>query len=137
MTVMWKSYRYLRSNPSLLKPMAQMEERVSRLPVYHIPKSRVRSVESYLQNGDICAITSDGKYGYTSHVGLILKKDGRAHFVHATSSRDKGRQVIIDRPITTYVHELRSHAGIVVCRPKDLPAPEMIAMLDKERKDRQ
>ncbi|MDX1680135.1 MAG: DUF1460 domain-containing protein [Akkermansiaceae bacterium] len=122
MTVQWKSYRYLRSNPSLLKPMARIEKRVSRLPVYHIPKSKVRAVEKYLHDGDICAITSSGKYGYTSHVGLILKRNGRALFVHATSERDKGRKVIIDRPITSYLHERSKHAGIIICRPKDLPA---------------
>ncbi len=127
MTVMWKSYRYLRSDPSLLGPMAKVEQRVSRLPVYHIPKHKVRSVESYLQNGDICAITSQGKYGYTSHVGLILKKNGRAYFVHATSDRDKGREVIIDKPITTYVNARSKHAGIIICRPKDLPLPEQLA----------
>jgi len=123
MTLAWKSYRYLRNNPSLLKPMARIEERVSRLPVYHIPKSRVRSVEQYLQNGDICAITSKDESAYTSHVGLILKRNGRAYFVHATSDRDKGRKVVIDRPITSYVNELPKHAGIIICRPLDLPPP--------------
>jgi hypothetical protein len=131
MTVQWKSYRYLRSNPSLIGPMADIEKRVSRLPVYHIPKSAVRDVESHLLSGDICAITSLGKYGYTSHVGLILKSNARAYFVHATSDRDKGRQVIIDRPITSYLHEMSKHAGIIICRPKDLPAPEQLAQVDK------
>lgn len=124
MTLMWRSYRSLRANPSLRNPMAAIERKISNLPVYHVPKSRVRAVEQHLRDGDICAITSNGKSGYTSHVGLILKRNGRALFVHATSDRDKGRKVIIDRPITTYLHELPKHAGIVICRPKDLPAPQ-------------
>jgi len=45
----------------------------------------------YLQDGDICAITSNWKYDYTSHVGLIMKIKGRAYFAHATSDHDKGR----------------------------------------------
>jgi len=121
MTVQWKSYRYLRSNPSLIEPMGKIEAQVSRLPVYHIPKSKVRGVEKYLQHGDICAITSHGPGGYTSHVGLIMRSKNRAYFCHATSDRSKGRMTIIDRPITDYVNGASKHAGIIICRPNDLP----------------
>jgi hypothetical protein len=41
--------------------------------------------------------------------------------MHATSSRDKGRCTVLDKPITDYLQENPSHAGIVICRPKDLP----------------
>ncbi len=121
MTVQWKNYRYLRSTPSLIEPMGSIESQVSRLPVYHLPKSRVRGAEAYLQNGDICAITTYGPYGYTSHVGLITRVNNRAYFCHATSDRDKGRMTLIDRPITDYLNENSKHAGIVICRPNDLP----------------
>ena len=121
MTVQWKSYRYLRSTPSLIEPMGRIEAQVSNLPVYHVPKKKVRDAEKYLQNGDICAITSHGPGGYTSHVGLIIRLKDRAYFTHATSDRDKGRMVIIDRPITDYVNGASKHAGIIVCRPNDLP----------------
>jgi hypothetical protein len=121
MTVQWQSYRYLKSNPDLIAPMGEIEARVSKLPVYHIPKSRVRAIEPLLQNGDVCAITTHGDWGYTSHVGLILKVNGRAYFCHATSDRDKGRMVIIDRPISDYLNENQKHAGVVICRPLDLP----------------
>jgi hypothetical protein len=121
MTVGWKSYRYLRNNPGLLPEMGRIEARVSKLPVYQVPKSKVRGVEKHLADGDVCAITSNWQGGYTSHVGLILRIKGRAVFTHATSDRSKGRMVIIDRPITDYLNGGSGHAGIVVCRPKDLP----------------
>lgn len=121
MTVQWKNYRYLRSNPSLIEPMGKIEAQVSNLPVYQIPKSKVRAVENYLQNGDICAITSTDKSGYTSHVGMIVRLNNRAYFTHATSDREKGRMVIIDRPITDYLNDSAKHSGIVICRPNDLP----------------
>lgn len=121
MTVQWKNYRYLKNNPSLIAPMGKIEAQVSKLPVYHIPKNQVRKAEAYLQNGDICAITTHWKYGYTSHVGLIVRIKGRAYFTHATSERDKGRMTIIDRPITDYLKQNSKHAGIVICRPFDLP----------------
>lgn len=121
MTVQWKSYRYLRNNPSLLPEMGRIEARVSNLPVWHIPKKNVRAIEGYLADGDVCAITYNGSGGYTSHVGLIVKLQGRAYFTHATSDRDKGRMTIIDRPITDYLNQGSKHAGIVVVRPNDLP----------------
>ncbi len=121
MTVQWKAYRYLRSNPSLIGPMGKIEAQVSNLPVYHIPKSKVRNAEKYLQNGDICAITSKHPGGYTSHVGLIIRIKDRAYFTHATSDRDKGRKVVIDRPISDYVNGAAKHAGIIICRPNDVP----------------
>lgn len=124
MTVQWKAYRYLKANPNLIAPMGQIEAQVSRLPVYHIPKQNVRSVEKYLQNGDICAITTNSKDGYTSHVGLIMRVKDRAYFCHATSDRDKGRMTIIDRPISDYVNGAAKHAGIIICRPNDVtPSP--------------
>ena len=125
MTVQWKSYRYLKSNPSLIEPMGRLEAQVSRLPVYHIPKSKVRDVEKYLQDGDICAITTTWETGYTSHVGLIVRINNRAYFTHATSDRDKGRMTVIDRPITDYVNGGSKHAGIIICRPNDLPPSAM------------
>jgi len=121
MTVQWKAYRYLRSNPSLIEPMGKIEAQVSDLPVYHVPKSKVRGAEKYLQNGDVCAITTHGPGGYTSHVGLIIRLRDRAYFAHATSDTDKGRMTVIDRPIADYVNGASKHAGIVICRPNDVP----------------
>ena len=121
MTVQWKSYRYLKNDPSLISKIGAIEKQVSRLPGYHVPKAKVRSVEHLLQDGDICAITSNWKYGYTSHVGMIVKRGGRARFMHATSERSKGRRMILDRLISDYLKESSSRAGIVISRPKELP----------------
>lgn len=121
MTSQWRAYRYLRSTPSLIEPMGKIEAYVSNLPVYQVPKSKVRDAEKYLQSGDICAITTNDKDGYTSHVGMIIRVKDRAFFVHATSDYDKGRMAIIDRPITDYVNGQSKHAGIIICRPNDVP----------------
>lgn len=121
MTEQWASYRYLKANPRLIKPMAKIEKRVSRLPVHYVPKERVKTVEPLLQDGDICAIATTLPFQYTSHVGLIMRLRGRAYFMHATSSHDKGRCTALDKPIANYLMESPRHAGIIICRPKDLP----------------
>jgi hypothetical protein len=121
MTVQWKNYRYLKSNPALVEPMGKIEAQVSKFPVYHVPKSMVRAAENYLKDGDVCAITTTWHSGYTSHVGLIVRLNKRAYLMHATSDRDKGRMTVIDRPITDYLNQSSKHAGIIICRPNDVP----------------
>src|SRR6266699_5491997 len=71
MTVGWRHYRYLAHNRSLLRPLAQMEARVSSRPLYQIPKRRVAAAESKLRNGDIVGIIGHDRSGNysTSHVG--------------------------------------------------------------------
>jgi hypothetical protein len=125
MTLAWKSYRYLKNTPSLLPAMAELEYKVSALPVYQIPKSQVLNAEKYLTDGDVCAITTTSSSQYTSHVGLIMRYKERAYFMHATSSSDKGRCTVFDKPINDYVRELSSHSGIIICRPKDLPPSKL------------
>ena len=132
MTTAWKSYRYLRNNPSLLPRMAVIQEKVSALPVYHIPRSRVASAERHIQTGDIIAITCKDSSSYTSHVGIAVRKSDGVHFMHATSRRSAGRKVILDGRISEYLRGSDDHYGIVIYRPFDLAAPNASSLASKE-----
>ena len=118
MTRGWKSYRYLKANKSLLRPLARMEARVSSRPLYQIPKSRVPAIESQLRTGDIIGIVShDGRLFGTSHVGLALRSsDGVLHFMHASAPHNYGR-VVIDQRLSNYLFRYGSDTGILVARP--------------------
>ena len=118
MTSGWHSYRYLKSNPALLGPLAKMEARVSSRPLYQIPKSRVASIEPKLRSGDIIGIIShDGRLFGTSHVGLALRSsDGVLRFMHASSPRNYGK-VVIDSSLSSYLYRYGSDTGILVARP--------------------
>ena len=118
MTVGWKSYRYLRNNPSLLGPLGRMEANVSSRPLYMIPKSQVARIEPSLRNGDIIGIVSrDGRGFSTSHVGLAYRtSDGVLHFMHASAPRNYGK-VVIDSRLSSYLYRYGSHSGILVARP--------------------
>jgi hypothetical protein len=117
MQIAWRSYRYLRNNPSLRSGIAKVEARVSQLPVSYIPRSKVAKIESQIQDGDVLAIASADTSGYTSHVGLAVRDGSTCRFMHATSSRDKGRRVIVDHRISQYLAEKRDHIGLIVFRP--------------------
>jgi hypothetical protein len=117
MTVLWKSYRYLRNTPELLPSMAKHQARVSLLPVYYIPKSRVAAIESKLQDGDIFGIVTVHQGGFCSHVGLAYRDSkGVMRIMHASSNEKK---VIIDSSISGYLNKYSSHAGLMVARPQE------------------
>src|SRR5882724_2159822 len=119
MTQGWRHYRYLAANRSLLRPLGQMEARVSTRPLYEVPKSRVAGIESKLRSGDIIGIISRDRSGLhsTSHVGLALRtNDGVLHFLHASAPHNYGR-VVVDARLSSYLYRYRTDAGILVARP--------------------
>jgi hypothetical protein len=119
MTFGWRHYRYLKANPSLLKPLGQMEANVSARPLYQIPKNRVAAIEPKLKSGDIIGIVSRDRPGLysTSHVGLAYRtKDGVLHFLHASSPHNYGK-VVLDSRLSSYLARYRSDSGILVARP--------------------
>lgn len=118
MTINWRSYRYLKADPSLRGGIRSMENRVASLPFYHIPKSRVAGIESKLRSGDIIGITTKDRGGIgTSHVGLALRDEkGVLHFMHASSPRNYGR-VVVDARLSDYLRHFKSDVGIIVARP--------------------
>ncbi|MEA3211534.1 MAG: hypothetical protein QOE70_4591 [Chthoniobacter sp.] len=118
MTVAWRSYRYMRNNPDLRAGIRDMEARISRMPMYYIPKKNVPAIESKLRSGDIIGVCDyDGGLIGTAHVGLAYRtNDGVLHFLHASSPRNYGK-VVLDQQLSGYLNKFRSHAGIIVARP--------------------
>ncbi len=118
MTINWRTYRYLRSNPALRVGIKNMEQRVSELPMSHIPKAQVAAIESRIHSGDIIGITTHDPGGFgTSHVGLAYRTDdGVLHFMHASAPRNYGK-VVLDSRLSDYLNRYKSDAGIMVARP--------------------
>jgi hypothetical protein len=115
MTVLWKSYRYLRQNPALRSGMAKIEAELQTHPFHYIPKSAVAGIESKLQNGDILGIVTHKPHVYCSHVGLVIRtQDGVTRFMHASAAK---KRVMTDASVSDYLAAFKSHAGIIVARP--------------------
>ncbi|MEM9282911.1 MAG: N-acetylmuramoyl-L-alanine amidase-like domain-containing protein [Verrucomicrobiota bacterium] len=118
MTILWKSYRYLKNNPDLRDPMKEWEARVAALPVTYIPKDQVATLEPQLQDGDVIGIATKHHGGFCSHVGLAIRTDdGVTRFMHASRNY---RKVVIDKSVSGYLNEFSSHAGILVGRPLEI-----------------
>lgn len=118
MTVLWKSYRYLKNNPDLRPLMTKSESEVASLPVYYIPKADVAKIEDKLQDGDIFGIATNQTGGFCSHVGLgVRTDDGVMRMMHASS---KYKKVIIDKSISGYLNAFKYHMGVIVGRPLEV-----------------
>lgn len=116
MSLLWKSYRYLKHNPDLRPKMATQEDRLNRMPVYMIPKDKVATIEHKLQNGDIIGIARADNGSYCSHVGIVVKdRKGQSRFMHASRTHKK---IIVDSTISGYLDKYKNHAGILIARPK-------------------
>ncbi len=115
MTIHWRSYRYMAANPSLRPGIRAMEERVSQMPMYQIPKRRVAAIESKIHTGDIIGITTRDSDGIgTSHVGIAYRTpDGVLHFMHASSPNNYG-QVVLDARLSDYLYRYTADTGIMV-----------------------
>jgi hypothetical protein len=119
MTILWRSYRYLRNNPGLLPSLRDMEERVTRMTLLGIPNNRIARIEDQLRDGDIIGIiTKDAPGAFsTSHVGLAVRgNDGVLHFMHASAPRNYGK-TLVDSRLSAYANHYRSNAAILVARP--------------------
>jgi hypothetical protein len=122
MTILWKTYRYLRNNPEYRPKMAQLEETISQLPVYCIPKDKVHLIEKDLKDGDILGIATKGQGSFCSHVGLgIRTEDGVYRFMHASSQKDYKR-VVVDKSLSDYLKRFSSHLGVIVGRAREIDA---------------
>jgi len=121
MQVMWRHYRYLKNNTALIPGITKVEANVSALPVTYIPRSQVAGIESRLEDGDVLAIACKDGSAYTSHVGLAVRDGATCRFMHATSSRSKGRRCIVDARISSYLNEKSGNMGLIVFRPSEAP----------------
>lgn len=115
MTVLWRSYRYLKNDPSLLAGMRHHEARLAAIPFHYIPKERASAAEAGLQSGDIIGIVTRKQGVFCSHVGLALRDgDGVCRFMHASQTR---KMVLLDKRLSEYLAEFKNHAGFVAARP--------------------
>ena len=118
MTVLWKSYRYLKNNPELRTPMKKWENYVANMPVSYVPKDKVAAVEPKLKDGDVIGIATVHDGGFCSHVGLAVRtNDGVMRLMHASTNYKK---VVIDKSISGYLNSFKSHAGIIIGRPLEV-----------------
>jgi hypothetical protein len=109
------SYKQLKEDPGLVESIAQQEREISKREMYYVPESRVAELENQLMEGDIVGITTGVKGLAISHVGILVKRAGRIHLLHASSATNK--VVVSENTLEAYLVNSKSATGIMVARP--------------------
>jgi hypothetical protein len=109
-------YKPLSDSASLISKIKEVEADINGRERWYVPKVSISTIESELRTGDIVAVATSKKGLDYAHTGMILRKDGEARFMHASTTK---KQVVIDVTISAYVASVASHIGITVIRPNE------------------
>ena len=107
---------YLQLKDSKLIPVIEKQEKmISSRQMYFIPEEKLAGVENLLKDGDIAGITTKIEGMDISHVVLLVKKDGRVHILHASSTANK--VILSEETLEDYLKNSKMATGIMVARP--------------------
>jgi len=110
-----ESYRQLKDSALLVEAIAAQEKEISAREMFFIPESDIEEVEDQLMDGDIVGITTGIEGIAISHVGILVRKAGRMHLIHASSKAEK--VVVSENTLEAYLLNSKSATGIMVARP--------------------
>lgn len=109
------SYPQLARDPTLIETIASQEQKISLREMYYVPKDRLPELESGLREGDIVGITTSISGLDIIHVGVLVRKSGRMHLMHASSRHKK--VIISTETLEDYLANSKSATGIMLVRP--------------------
>ena len=109
------SYRQLSSDSTFVEIIARQELEISSRQMYYLPSDRLAELESGLRKGDIVGITTNIKGLDIIHAGVLVRKSGRMHLMHASSQFKK--VMISADPLEDYLANNKAATGVMVARP--------------------
>lgn len=110
-----EGYQLLKDNPELIEAMKKIEASIGSRKMFYIPKDKVHELEVLLKPGDIVGITTSIAGLDMSHVGILVRQNGRIHLLHASSSAKK--VVVSDQTLEDYLEAGSKTSGIMLARP--------------------
>jgi hypothetical protein len=108
------SYRQLKDSSHLAEIIAQKENDINSRQHFYIPEEKLAEVENQLMDGDIVGITTSIEGLDISHMGILARKAGRIHLLHASSAAEQ--VVLSDETLEEYLLSSKSATGIMVAR---------------------
>lgn len=109
------SYKQLKANPELVNKLAEQENEISKRSMYYIPEDKISEVKGRLMDGDIVGLTTGIEGLDMVHVGIVIRKNGKVHLMHASSAAKK--VVVSEETLEEYLKNSKSANGIMIARP--------------------
>jgi hypothetical protein len=109
-------YPVLKDHPDLVPLLAVRENTISERDYFFLKKEDIRSNEDQLHEGDIVGLTSTVPGLDVTHVGILVRQNGRVHLLHASSLLKK--VVISEEPLSDMLMNKKSWTGIMIARPR-------------------
>ena len=110
-----KEYPQLINDPAITEKIKIIEQKVSAQKFYYIPADQFESMEGLVNDGDIVTLTTSIPGIDVSHVGILLKKEGRVYLLHASSGVMK--VVVSTEPFAQYLAKSKKTTGVMIARP--------------------
>ena len=107
-------YPAFKTNNKVLEDVKEMEANLESYDFFEIKGEDLSKVENQIKTGDIIAYTSKIGGLDVNHEGIAYWKDGKLHFMHASSELKK--VVISDETIESYIKRIPKHTGLMVLR---------------------
>ncbi len=110
-----QEYPQLMNDPATTAKIKAIEEKVSAQKFFYIPSAQFESIENQVKDGDIVTLTTTIPGIDVSHVGILLKKEGRVYLLHASSSIMK--VTVSAEPFAQYLAKSKKTTGVMIARP--------------------
>ncbi|MBK6977291.1 MAG: DUF1460 domain-containing protein [Cytophagaceae bacterium] len=111
-----KLYPALSSAENILK-LTVVEQNISKIPFYYVPKDNFSNYVSLIKDGDIVAFTSTVAGLDVNHEGFAVWQNGKLKLLHA--SLEKKKVIISEETLNQYLQRVKKHSGVLILRPKN------------------
>ncbi|MBU6340676.1 MAG: DUF1460 domain-containing protein [Bacteroidetes bacterium] len=99
------------------KSIHMAEKRISAHHWFFVPKSKIRTMEYLIQEGDLVLLTSTKRGLDIAHEGFAVRINNRIHLLHASSLHK--RVIISSLPLAEYMKDQKGQSGIIILRLND------------------
>ena len=100
------------ANPSLIPKIKSSEDAINKRSMKFVPMDKIAAIEPQLKTGDIVAICTRRRGLDVVHTGLVMRTaDGVAHFMDASSKKNKMKVVLEAGPISQTLKWSKPNTG--------------------------
>lgn len=113
-------YPQLVANPQLVSEIKTHEEKLNSKQLTFVPIEKIAGVEALLKTGDIVALCSRVPGLDIEHTGLVIRVNGVARFMDASSKKSNMKVTLEAGPLHEAIAKSNKIRGVVVARPREL-----------------